>query len=150
MAIAKKKKTLLVVNGPNLNFLGIREPGFYGTTTWEEIESGLRKVAADSGVELLVFQSNHEGAIVDFIQANMFSAAGVIINPAGYSKTGFSILDAIMIRPLPFIEVHLSNIYARGGWHAESVFTANALGCIVGFRGMVYDLALQALLNFIN
>jgi len=135
---------LLIINGPNLNYLGVRETGFYGKETWNDIEKNLKLQAEAAYIQLRIFQSNHEGAIVDFIQANMFNAAGAIINPAGHSKTGFAILDALLIKPLPFIEVHLSNIYARGGWHADSIFSAHAIGCIAGLHGMVYELAIHA------
>jgi len=144
------KKKLLVINGPNLNFLGERETGFYGRESWKAIEERMVVRAERAGIELLTYQSNHEGAIVDFIQENMRDAAGVIINPAGYTKTGFAILDALLIKPLPFIEVHLSNIYSRGGWHAESTFSEHAMGCISGMKGLVYDLALQAFDHFLH
>src|SRR5690606_12843435 len=98
-------------------------------------------------ISLVIFQSNHIGSIVDFLQREVLSADGVIINPAGYSNTGYPILDALTMKDTPFVEVHLSNIYARGGWHSESIFSNHAVGCICGFRGYVYDLALEALIH---
>jgi 3-dehydroquinate dehydratase-2 len=101
-------------------------------------------------IELLFFQSNHEGDIVDFIQENLYLLDGVVINPAAFTKGGYSILDALTAIELPFVEVHLSNIVARGGWHAETIFAPKALGHINGFKGYVYNLGLQAIYNYLN
>lgn len=149
-AKGKNNLVIAIINGPNMNLLGIREPGFYGGNTLETIELHLKKIAADMGVELIFFQSNYEGAIVDFIQNNLKIINGVVINPAAYTKTGYAILDSLTSVNIPFVEVHLSNIASRGEWHADSLFMSKAIGYIVGFRDYVYELGLMALNNFIN
>lgn len=146
----KKTPTIAVVNGPNINKLGIREPNFYGSETWASIELRLNELAAQLGVKLIFFQSNHEGFIVDFIQDNLENIDGVVINPAAYTKTGYAILDALTSIDIPFVEVHLSNIYLRGGWHAETIFAEKSVGLILGFKGMVYELGLRAIHDFIS
>lgn len=143
-------KEIHIINGPNINMLGTRETQFYGEETWTEIETRIRKLGDGLGLVINTFQSNHEGEIVDYIQQKTSSASGIVINPAGYSKTGYSILDALLIYNIPYIEVHLSNIYSRGGWHSESIFTKNAIGLICGLKGYVYDLALKAIIFQIN
>ncbi len=142
--------TIAIINGPNINILGIREPDFYGKELWTDIELRLKKKAAEVGVNLLFFQSNHEGLIVDFIQENLKRIVGIVINPAAYTKTGYAILDAITSIDIPFVEVHISNIYERGGWHSDSIFAEKALGQIVGFKGFGYDLGLMAISGFIK
>ncbi len=142
--------TVAVINGPNLKLLGIREPQIYGHERWSDIENRLETEAGEMGVKLLFFQSNYEGAIVEFIQGNLFTMDGVVINPAAYTKTGYAILDALTSVDLPFVEVHLSNILARGGWHSESVFSANAVGQIMGFGGYVYSLGVRAVRNHLD
>jgi 3-dehydroquinate dehydratase-2 len=145
-----KAPKVAVINGPNINMLGIREPGFYGCEKWSEIELRLKEMAKRLGINLVFFQSNHEGAIVDFIQEVIKEIDGVVINPAAYTKTGYAILDALTSVDIPFVEVHLSNIYSRGGWHQESIFSCKAIGQITGFKGYVYDLGLMAISNFIG
>jgi 3-dehydroquinate dehydratase II len=142
-----KSINVLVINGPNLNFLGIREPGVYGAETWGQIENRLQGIADNHHIGLSVFQSNHQGVLVDHIQAHMLSVSGIIVNPAGYSSTGYALLDALMIVPVPFIEVHLSNIYARGDHHAITIFSKYAAGTISGLKGLGYELALRALIQ---
>lgn len=104
---------IMVLNGPNLNMLGIREPHIYGRTTLAQIEANCRRLAADLGVDLQFHQSNHEGVLVDHIQSARQSADAIIINPAGYSFTSIALLDALKIFEGPIIEVHISNIHAR-------------------------------------
>lgn len=144
-----KKVCIAIINGPNINMLGIREPEFYGKETLVSIEDKLKTLSSDLNVELLFFKSNHEGDIVDFIQHNMNGISGIVINPAAFTKAGYSIVDALTAIDIPFVEVHLSNIFSRGGWHAESIFTEKALGQIVGFKGHVYELGLRAIVNHI-
>lgn len=139
------KKRIAIINGPNMNILGIRETAIYGNETWESIENKLKLYANQINVELLFCQSNHEGDIVDFIQQNMNYISGSVINPAGLSKTGYSILDALNALPIPYVEVHLTNIISRGGWHSESIFTEYAVGFVMGLRGYVYELGLQSI-----
>lgn len=141
--------TIAIINGPNINILGIREPDVYGAETWETIALRLQKLADELGVKLLFYQSNHEGYIVDYIQENLTEIDGIIINPAAYTKNGYAILDALTTVDIPFVEVHLSNIFARGGWHAESIFAEKAIGQVIGFNGFVYDLGLMALHHFL-
>lgn len=145
-----KRKTIAVINGPNINILGIREQQHYGSETLASIETHLEKLAEELQVDIMMFQSNYEGKIVDFIQENLFKLDGVVINPAAYTKTGYAILDSLTAVNIPFIEVHLSNISARGGWHAESIFSSSAIGYITGLRGFVYDLGLRGIVNYIG
>lgn len=144
------KKKIAIINGPNINILGKREPSVYGIEDWGSIEKKVKNVGELLNVELLFYQSNHEGDIVDFIQQNMEELSGVVINPAALSKTGYSILDALNAMPIPYIEVHLSNIISRGGWHSESIFTETAMGFIMGLKGYVYELGIQAIDHYLE
>lgn len=139
-----------VINGPNINILGIREPEVYGLTTWESIENALKALAKELHIDIDFFQSNHEGDIVDYIQANLFKLDGVVINPAAFTKTGYSILDALTAIDIPFIEVHLSNINARENWHSETIFASKASGHINGFQDYSYQLGLLGLFNVLK
>lgn len=145
-----ERKRIAIINGPNINMLGVREPQFYGRETWGDIEERLKLLGEKLKADLSFFQSNHEGCIVDFIQANISAMDGVVINPAAYTKTGYAILDALTSVEIPFVEVHLSNIFSRGGWHEESIFVDRALGQIVGFKGYGYDLGLRAIMNHLE
>lgn len=138
-------KKIAVINGPNINILGKRETSIYGDESWTSIEKKIQQLGQQLNMDVLFFQSNHEGSIVDFIQQHMTGLAGVVINPAALTKTGYSILDALTAQKTPYVEVHLSNIVSRGGWHAESIFTENAVGFIMGFKGQVYELGLLAI-----
>jgi 3-dehydroquinate dehydratase-2 len=141
---------IAVINGPNINLLGKREPEHYGTKTWDEIERKLVELSEELECGLLFFQSNYEGAIVDFIQENMDVLDGIVINPAGYSKTGYAILDAINAVHIPFVEIHLSNIFKRGSAHSETIFQAEAAGNIIGLRENVYLLGLRAMVEYVR
>lgn len=143
-------KKIAIINGPNINTLGKREPAIYGAETWNLIEEKIRMLGQKLHVELTFFQSNHEGDIVDFIQKNMDELSGAVINPAALSKTGYSILDALTATPIPYVEVHLSNIVSRGGWHAESIFTETAVGFVMGLKGYVYELGLQSINHYLE
>src|SRR3972149_9404848 len=132
---------LLIINGPNLNLLGKREPAHYGRKTLEEISSLLEGQARELKVELAFFQSNSEGAIVDFIQAQAPRADGIIINPGALTPYGLSLKDALAATGLPVVEVHLSNIYAREDWRHNSVVAPVARGQITGLGGRGYLLA---------
>lgn len=145
-----KKLQIGIINGPNINILGLREPDIYGEVTWNAIEEELKEQAEKLGVDLIFFQSNHEGDIVDFIQENLGRFDGVVINPAAFTKTGYSILDALTATKLPFIEVHLSNIFARAGWHAETIFAEKAIGHINGLQSDVYALGLQGIYQYLK
>lgn len=137
-----QKQVILVVNGPNLNRLGRRDPKHYGSTTLADIEGALAKRAGELGVEVICFQSNHEGAIVDFIQDRASAASGVVINAGALTQVGYSILDALLDAGLPVIEVHLSNIHAREEFRRHSVLAPYAKGQLagLGWRGYLYAL----------
>ncbi len=135
----------LVIQGPNLNWLGKRDPKLYGKMSLGDIHKEMAKRAKELGVEIVTFQSNHEGAIVDFIQKNGPSAAGVIINPGAYLATGYAILDALLDQGKPIAEVHLSNVHARDEWRRKSVIAPIAKGVIVGFGWRGYIKALELL-----
>lgn len=133
---------ILVINGPNLNNLGRRDPGHYGSTTLSEIESAVTRRAGILDVEVAFFQSNHEGDIVDFIQKSTDGADGVIINAGALTHYGLSMRDALSDARLPIIEVHISNIHARDEYRRHSVVADMAVGQIAGFgwRGYLYAL----------
>jgi len=139
-------KTVFVLNGPNLNMLGKREPGIYGDKTLDDIADDCRKAGKDLGIEVDFRQSNHEGMLVDWIQEAGSKAAGIVINPGAYSHTSIAIHDAIRaVSPLPVAEVHLSNIHAREAFRHHSMVSPAALGVICGFGPLGYTLALQAI-----
>ncbi len=138
---------ILVINGPNLNMLGKREESIYGEKTLGEIDALLKKEAQALNVEVVTFQSNHEGALIDFIQKQADSAHGIIINPGALTHYGLSLLDALSDTKLPVIEVHLSDIYHREEWRAMSVIAPIAEGQISGWGWRGYITALQVLVG---
>ena len=138
---------ILVIHGPNLNMLGKREKSIYGAKTLQEIDALLKKEAKALSVDVVTFQSNHEGALVDFIQEQAESARGIIINPGALTHYGFSLLDALVDSKLPVIEVHLSNIYRREEWRAESIIAPIAESQISGLGWRGYVAALQILVS---
>jgi 3-dehydroquinate dehydratase II len=138
-------KRLMILNGPNLNLLGVREPHIYGTTTLAQIEQDCVRHAADLGLTLTFRQSNHEGELVDLIQSARQDADAIIINPAGYSFTSIAILDAIKAFEGPVIEVHISNIHARDEHHRHSKISSVASGVICGLGPYGYIAAMHAL-----
>ena len=138
---------ILVIHGPNLNMLGKREKSIYGEKTLDEIDALLKKEARALNVEVLTFQSNHEGALIDFIQEQADSAQGIIINPGALTHYGFSLLDALIDSKLPVIEVHLSDIYHREKWRAKSIITPIAEEQIIGLGWKGYITALQVLVG---
>ena len=133
---------ILIINGPNLNNLGRRDPGHYGITTLSEIENAVAEKAGELNVEVSFFQSNHEGEIVDFIQKSTDGSDGVIINAGALTHYGLSMRDALTDASLPIIEVHISNIHARDEYRRHSVVSDMAVGQIAGFgwRGYLYAL----------
>jgi 3-dehydroquinate dehydratase II len=136
---------LLLINGPNLNLLGTREPETYGRTTLADIEQSSRKLAASLGHELDCYQSNHEGAIVDRIQAiRLDQTAFVIINPGAYTHTSVAIRDALLGVSVPFIEIHISNVFAREDFRRHSYLTDVAVGIISGLGTAGYEMAIRA------
>jgi 3-dehydroquinate dehydratase-2 len=136
---------IMLINGPNLNMLGKRNKTIYGDKTLAEIEALLRKEGESLGVEIVSFQSNSEGALIDFIQEHSAEASGIIINPGALTHYGFSLRDALEDSGLPVIEVHLSNIYAREEWRAKSVIAPTTKGQISGLGWQGYVKALQTL-----
>ena len=137
--------TIYVLNGPNMNLLGVREPEKYGRTTLAEVEALCRKTASRFGLEVVFRQSNHEGQIVDWIQEAREGADGIIINAGAYTHTSIAILDALRACELPIIEVHLSNIFAREAYRHHSYISSVARGVICGFGAQSYILALDAI-----
>jgi 3-dehydroquinate dehydratase-2 len=134
---------ILVIHGPNLNMLGSRQVSLYGDKTLAEINSLLDKASYELGVELETFQSNHEGALVDFIQEKSSEATGILINPGALTHYGLSLRDALVDTSLPVIEVHLSNIYAREEFRQQSVIAPISRGQISGLGWRGYIAALE-------
>jgi len=141
---------LLIINGPNLNMLGIREPELYGHQTLADIEAMVRQRCEQHGVTPTFFQSNNEGALVDAIQQAYGQQDGIIINPAAYTHTSVAIRDAIAATGLPCVEVHLSNIYRREAFRHESLTAPVCLGVISGLGTQGYELALEALVHYLK
>lgn len=140
-------KRVMILNGPNLNMLGIREPHIYGTTTLAEVNARCDDAAAKLGLELAFHQSNHEGVLVDLIQSARQEADAIVINPAGFSFTSVAIMDAIKIFEGPVLEVHISNIHARDEYHRHSKISFVATGVICGLGPFGYIAALHAIAN---
>jgi 3-dehydroquinate dehydratase-2 len=138
--------TIAVVHGPNLNMLGQREPAIYGHTTLAEIDAALSARAAGAGLRLISVQSNHEGALIDFLQNEGRNAAGVIINPGALTHYGLALRDALAALSAPIIEVHLSNVYRREPFRHTSVVAPVATGQITGLGWRGYLLALEWLI----
>ena len=141
---------VLVIHGPNLNMLGLREPGIYGSTRIDEIDAQLKGLGRQWGITVHCFQSNHEGAIVDRIQSAATVMGGLILNPAAYTHTSIAIRDALLLLPIPIIEVHLSNIHKREPFRHHSFVSDVATGQIVGLGVNGYYLALRALADIIG
>lgn len=138
---------ILLINGPNLQLLGVREPGIYGGDTLPEIVARVRKAAEEAGYELTDFQSNHEGDIVDRIgSARAEGFAGIVMNPAAYTHTSVAIRDALAAVKLPAVEVHLSNIHAREEFRHRSLTAPMCIGVVAGFGTDSYLLALRGLI----
>jgi 3-dehydroquinate dehydratase II len=136
---------ILLLNGPNLNLLGTREPEIYGSASLHDIESKLEALARARGHSLVAFQSNAEHELIGKIQASKSDGIAIaIINPAGYSHTSIALRDAFLAVALPFIEVHLSNVFARETFRQQSYLSGIAVGCIFGLGPIGYELALEA------
>ena len=141
-------KNILVLHGPNLNLLGQREPSVYGHETLDDINRSLGVLACELEVEIDCFQTNHEGALIDRVQAApKQGVSGIIINPGGFTHTSIALRDAVAAVGLPTVEVHLSNIHAREEFRHHSYIAPIALGQVVGFGAAGYALALQGLVN---
>jgi len=141
---------ILVIHGPNLNMLGKRDKTIYGEKTLQEINALLRKEAKALGVDVLTFQSNHEGALIDFVQEQADSAQGIVINPGALTHYGLSLLDALVDSRLPVIEVHISDIYHREKWRAKSVIAPIAEKQVIGMGWRGYVAALQILASLLK
>jgi len=137
---------IMVINGPNLNLLGLRETSIYGTTTLDDIESLVRRKALAVGVEVEFFQSNHEGELIEKVQkATASGIHALIVNPGGYTHTSIALRDALLAVGLPFIEVHLSKVAAREQFRQVNFFSDVASGSISGFGPLGYELAVEAI-----
>ncbi len=137
----------LIINGPNLNMLGKREPGIYGVETLKDIENKLELLAQELGVTLDFFQSNHEGEIIDRIHEAHENYLGIIINPGAFTHYSYAIRDAFGSVKIPFVEIHISNIHTRETFRHSSVLAPLAIGQIAGFGSFGYEMALHAIVR---
>ena len=138
-------KRVLVLHGPNLNLVGIRETSIYGTRSLAEIDAGIMSHAQKLGMEARILQTNHEGQLIDAIHEHKDWASGIIVNAGGLSHYSISLRDALTAVRLPVVEVHMSNIFAREEFRASSVISGIAIGVITGFGGLSYLMALDAM-----
>ena len=141
---------LLLINGPNLNLVGKREPSIYGSQTLEDIQEGLFNLAIQLDAKLQFFQSNSEGEIIDCIQKSVGSIDGILINAGAYTHTSIALRDALLGVAIPYVELHLSNIYSREEFRHKSFLSDKALGLVCGFGPMSYQLALQGIVSYLK
>ena len=141
---------ILVLHGPNLNLFGRREPHIYGTTTLAEINARIAALAEELGVQVHTLQSNHEGALIDFLHEHIDSAQGALVNPAGLTQHGVPLHDAIKAMPFPVLDVHMSNIAARESWRAHSIISPAVRGTIQGLGPQSYLAALRGLVEIVR
>jgi len=141
---------ILLINGPNLNLLGAREPEIYGNQTLDQLEKELMQMAKKNEIKLECYQSNHEGKIVDKIQASFGNVNGILINAGALTHTSVALRDALVGTNIPFIELHISNIFNREGFRKESFLTDKAIGIISGFGVNSYFLSLEAIINYLK
>lgn len=142
--------SILLLHGPNLNLLGLREPGVYGSMTLDEINCRAVEFGREFGLEIRCLQSNHEGALIDALHDARAWAAGVVFNPGGYTHTSIALRDAISAIVIPVVEVHLSNVYAREEFRHTSLVSAVCRGKISGFGWRSYILGVQALADIVQ
>ena len=138
---------LLLINGPNLNLVGSREPSIYGLHTLEDIQEELLKLASELDANLKFFQSNSEGEMIDCIHKSVGSIDGILINAGAYTHTSIALRDALLGVAIPFVEVHLSNIYSREEFRHKSFLSDKAMGMVCGFGPISYQLALQGIVS---
>ena len=143
-------KRVLVLNGPNLNLLGTREPDVYGATTLDDIEQALEDLAKDLGATVDCRQSNQEGQLIDWLHEARDAFDGVVLNPGGLTHTSVSLRDGIAATGLPVVEVHISNTAARESFRHQSVTAAMCIGSVAGFGKNSYGLGLRALIDYLN
>jgi 3-dehydroquinate dehydratase II len=141
---------IAVLHGPNLNLLGTREPGVYGTATLAQIDASVVEAGRELGVEVTAFQSNHEGALVDFVQEQGPRVDGFVVNAAAYTHTSIALADALAGVARPYVEVHLSNVFARERFRHRSHLAAGAVGVVSGFGAASYRLGLRALVEHLK
>ena len=141
---------LLLINGPNLNLVGKREPSIYGSQTLEEIQEELINLAKGLDARLQFFQSNSEGEMIDRIQESVGSIDGILINAGAYTHTSIAIRDSLLGVEIPYVEVHLSNIYSREEFRHKSFLSDKALGIVCGFGPISYQLALQGIVSYLK
>ena len=141
---------LLLINGPNLNLVGKREPSIYGSQTLEDIQIALLNSARELDVNLKFFQSNSEGEMIDCIQNSVGSIDGILINAGAYTHTSIALRDALLGVAIPYVEVHLSNIYSREEFRHKSFLSDKALGLVCGFGANSYQLALQGMVSYLK
>lgn len=142
-------KPIYILNGPNLNLLGDREPAIYGTTTLAEVEARCRRLAGELGVAVDFRQTNHEGVLVESVHEARKAASAIIINPAGYTFTSIALLDALKMFDAPKVELHISNVHSREDIYHHSLISRTATGVIMGFGVRGYELALRAVTEMI-
>ena len=141
---------LLLINGPNLNLLGLREPSIYGSETLEAIECRIQNKAEKAGVLLECFQSNSEGALIDRIQKALGKVDGLLINAGAYTHTSVALRDALLSTDIPYVELHLSNTFAREEFRQKSLLADCAIGIVSGFGGMSYELAFDGIIEYLK
>ena len=141
---------VLLINGPNLNLVGKREPTIYGSQTLEDIQEELLTLASELGTKLRFFQSNSEGEMIDCIHNSAGSIDGILINAGAYTHTSIALRDALLGVAIPYVEVHLSNIYSREEFRHKSFLSDKALGLVCGFGANSYQLALQGIVSYLK
>ena len=141
---------LLLINGPNLNLVGKREPSIYGLQTLEDIQEELFEMARELDARLKFFQSNSEGEMIDCIHNSVGSIDGILINAGAYTHTSIALRDALLGVDIPYVEVHLSNIYSREEFRHKSFLSDKALGLVCGFGPISYQLALQGMVSYLK
>lgn len=141
---------ILILHGPNLNLLGLREPAYYGNMTLEKINDMIADAAKQHGVEVEFFHSNHEGALIDRIHAAIGSVSGILFNPGAFTHTSIALRDAVLAGGIPTVEVHLSNIYAREPFRQKSLLSDIVIGVVSGFKEYSYILGFEALIRHLK